>query len=301
MHKTVLRWLAVILGVFIGLTILSLAAVYYITEERINRVYPLPQEYLVVPSDPESIKRGEHLVITMGMCSECHGPDLSGDVFDDGPLVGRLAIANLTSGDGGIGQDYSDSDWVNSIRHGLGRDGKSLIFMQSHFYQAFSAEDIGAMIAYLKTVPPVNKVIPPTQLGPMARWILLQDPTLLPAAVIDHGQPPPPKPTAGVTLEYGRYLANVCAACHGENLAGGLQPGSGLNLTPGGDLGQWTEEDFIHTLRTGEKPDGTKLDPMMMPYPLIGQMTDEELSAVWLYLRSLPPVEDQPLREGNSY
>jgi mono/diheme cytochrome c family protein len=300
LHKTILRWLAVILGVFLGLAILSLAAIYYITEERINRVYPLPQNNVVIPTHPEAIKRGEHLVITMGLCSECHGSDLAGEFFDDGPLVGRLGIPNLTSGEGGIGRDYSDSDWVNAIRHGIGPDGKSLLFMQSNFYQSLSGEDLGAMIAYLKTVPPVDKEIPKIQLGPMSRWVLLQDPTLLPAQVIDHTQPLPKKPEAGLTMEYGRYLANVCAACHGPDLAGGTQPGSGLNLTPGGELGSWTEGDFIHTLRTGEKPDGTKIDPMMMPYPLIGQMTDEELKAIWLYLNSLPPMEDPPRRKSNS-
>jgi mono/diheme cytochrome c family protein len=301
LHKTILRWLAVIFGVIIGLAILSLAAVYYITEERINRVYTIPQENLVIPSDPETLKRGEHLVITMGMCSECHGPDLAGDYFDDGPMIGRLGVPNLTSGEGGIGREYNDTDWVNAIRHGIGRDGKSLLFMQSNFYHPLSGEDLSAMIAYLKTIPPVDKVIPQTQLGPMSRWVLLQDPTLLPAAVIDHSQPPPPKPQAGVTLEYGRYMANVCTVCHGADLAGGIEPGSGLNLTPGGELSEWTEEDFIHTLRTGEKPDGTKLDPMMMPYPLVGQMTDEELRAIWLYLRSLPPVEEALISEGRSY
>jgi mono/diheme cytochrome c family protein len=300
LRKTILRWLAVIFGVIFGLAILSLAAVYYITEERINRVYPIPHDNLVIPTDPEAIKRGEHLVITMGLCSECHGPDLSGDVFDDGPMVGRLAVPNLTSGEGGIGQEYSDLDWVNAIRHGLGQDGKSLLFMQSNFYQRLSGEDLAAMIAYLKAIPPVNKAIPEIQLGPMSRWILLQDPTLLPASVIDHSQPPPAKPEAGVTLEFGSYMANVCTACHGADLAGGGELGSGLNLTPGGKLGIWTEEDFISTLRTGVKPDGTKLDPMMMPYPLIGQMTDVELRAVWLYLSTLPPVEDPPLRESSN-
>jgi mono/diheme cytochrome c family protein len=300
LHKSILRWVAVILGVFLGLAFLSLAAVYYITEERINRVYAFPENDLVIPSDPETVKRGEHLVITMGLCSECHGVDLAGEVWDDGPLVGRMGVANLTSGEGGIGADYTDSEWVNAIRHGIGRDGKSLMFMQSNFYNPLSGDDLVAMIAYLKTIPPVDKIIPQTQLGPMARWILLQDPTLLPAAVIDHTQPPPAKPEVGVTVEYGQYLANVCTACHGYDLAGSIEPGSGLNLTPGGELKNWTEADFISTLRTGIKPDGSKIDPLMMPYPSIGQMTDEELQAIWLYLQTLPAVEDTPLQRRNS-
>ena len=301
MYKTILRWVAVILGVILGLAFLSLAAVYYITEERINRVYAFPKENLVVPSDRETIQRGKHLVVTMGLCSECHGPNLAGDVFDDGPMMGLMGVPNLTSGEGGIGRDFTDADWVNAIRHGIGPDGKSLMFMQSNFYHPLSGEDLAAMIAYLKTIPPVDKVIPQTRLGPLARWVLLQDPTLLPAAVIDHSQPPPAKPPVGVTVQYGRYLANVCSVCHGPDLSGSIEPGSGMNLTPGGELGDWTEADFIHTLRTGVKPDGSKLDPEMMPYPSIGQMTDEELRSIWLYLQSLPAVEDPPLQKGNKY
>ena len=61
-----------------------------------------------------------------------------------------------------------------------------------------------------------------------------------------------------------------------------------MNLTPGGDLGKWTEADFIQALRTGETPEGRRLDNEKMPWRSIGQLTDDELGALWLYLQSLP-------------
>jgi mono/diheme cytochrome c family protein len=79
--------------------------------------------------------------------------------------------------------------------------------------------------------------------------------------------------------------------CHGENLAGHPGGGAGENLTPAGNLATWTETDFVHTLRTGVTPDGRTLDSEMMPWDITGQFSDEELKAIWLYLKSLPPIE----------
>ncbi len=63
------------------------------------------------------------------------------------------------------------------------------------------------------------------------------------------------------------------------------------NLTQGGELGNWTPEDFITTLRTGVNPAGHKLREEM-PWQEIAQMTDIELEAIFLFLKSLPPLED---------
>jgi hypothetical protein len=147
------------------------------------------------------------------------------------------------------------------------------------------------VIAYLKALPPVDNVLPQKQLGWVARYYVLTTPDLLSAATIDHNAPPPDAPEPGLTVEYGSYLAVSCGFCHGEDLAGGLEPGAGLNLTPAGDLGNWTEEDFIRALRTGYRPDGRQLKRDLMPWDRIGEMSDLELRAIWLYLQSLPPVQ----------
>ena len=99
----------------------------------------------------------------------------------------------------------------------------------------------------------------------------------------------------GVTAEYGKYLADNagCPSCHGPGLSGGKIPQAppdtvpAANLTPTG-LGQWTEADFVRTIRTGTRPDGRVLDTFM-PWPYYSQMTDDELGAIWRYLQSVPP------------
>jgi hypothetical protein len=203
-----------------------------------------------------------------------------------------MVIPNLTSGKGGLGSIFTDEDWIRAIRYGLDTDGTSLLGMPSEYFYEFSDSDLAAIIAYLRSVPPVDREHPTTRLGPMFRWFILTEPHALPANLIDHSAIRPPEPAPGVTAEYGKYLANVCRMCHMDNMAGGDEPGQGLNLTPGGDLAKWSEEDFMKAMREGVTPTGKKLDPMLMPWQSMGKMTDDELKAIWLYLNSLPPVEN---------
>ncbi len=113
--------------------------------------------------------------------------------------------------------------------------------------------------------------------------------------MIDHDGPCPVAPEPGVTVAYGKYLANTCTLCHASNLnRQTIREGGNvyvaLNLTRGGEMVGWSEEDFITTMRTGLTPDGRKLKDFM-PWKYFGQMTDDELTAVWQYLQSLPALE----------
>jgi mono/diheme cytochrome c family protein len=283
-----------VIGIAVGIIAILLVAIgsiYFVVDSKLNQTYMIPVEGFEIPSDPESIARGEHLVKVLAGCEDCHGADLGGMQFFDDPLSGRIASKNLTSGKGGIGSIYSDADWVRAIRHGVGSDSKPLVEIPSNIYYNISDADLAAMIAYLKSIPPVDNQLPPDSVGPLTRVFILLEPSLLPAQVIDHQAPRPPSPAPEVSLEYGSYLAVACTVCHGENLSGGLGAGSGLNLTSGGDLANWTEEDFIETLRTGYTPSGKLLDGELMPWGRIGQLSDDEIKAIWLYLKSIPSVE----------
>jgi hypothetical protein len=99
-------------------------------------------------------------------------------------------------------------------------------------------------------------------------------------------------------VEYGRYCL-ILPGLPWRDLAGSQEPGAGLNLTPAGDLKNWTESDFIRALRTGVTPEGKNLNPELMPWKRIGELTDEELRAIWLYLQTLPPVEN-PVPQSTS-
>jgi mono/diheme cytochrome c family protein len=166
--------------------------------------------------------------------------------------------------------------------------------MPSQEFYKFSDADLGENIAYVKSVPPVDNELAESKAGPLGRIFVLLDGELLPASIIDHTGPRPPEPAPGVTAEYGEYMSFLCSVCHGEELTGGVVPGDepdappAPDLTPGGTLANWSEEDFFSTLRSGTTPYGKNLDDEFMPWKTIGTLTDDQLKALWLYLKSLP-------------
>jgi len=292
----VLKWIGIIVGGLVGLVVVALGVMTLISVSRMNRTYEVEVASFDVPTDEASIAEGERLFTSRG-CYDCHGANLGGTVMIDDFAFGRLVAPNITSGNGGVLGSYTDEDIVRSIRYGVGQDGKPLAIMPSDVYnRAFNDRDLANVIAYIRNAPPVDSDFPTNRFGPAARIIHVSDAfPLLPVEVIDLDAAPPEIIEPGVTVEYGEYLANNCRICHGENLGGQDLPISTLpipNITPDDatGLGTWSEEDFFHALRTGQRPDGTLLDPEEMPWVAYGQMSDEELSALWLYLQSLEPV-----------
>jgi len=282
-----LRYLLILLSCAVGLAVLAVLMMNQRVDARLARVYRMPSETLTIPSDPAAIERGEHLVNAVYLCELCHGEDLGGQLQFDDPLSGQIVASNLTAGRGGVGDEFTAADWERAIRHGLGSDGRPLIEMPSNTFADIADRDLGAVIAYLRSLPPVDRELPERKLGLLYRISVLLDPSLIPAEVIDHSAVHPPAPASGITVEYGRYLTRACTICHKDNLAGGPSAGAGLDLTRAGDLPNWTEAEFRHALRTGERPRGADLDPKLMPYQLLGKMTDAELAAIWLYLQTL--------------
>jgi len=210
----------------------------------------------------------------------------------DDPVFARLWATNLTRGKGGVGASYTDADYARAIRYGVRSNGKPLIFMPAEAYYHFNDSDLGAIIAYLKSVPPVDQVTPRPSIGPIARTLSVLTPfPLLPARLINRDAPRPAPVAIGVTKEYGDYLlkAGGCTSCHNPNLSGGeaIQGVKVPNLTRAG-IGSWSEADFTKALRTGVRPDGRILSAVM-PWPYTRYLTDEEIRAMWMYLQSLPP------------
>ena len=118
----------------------------------------------------------------------------------------------------------------------------------------------------------------------------------LAADEIDHKTLAPSDVVPGVTVAYGHYLAASCTGCHGATLAGGridIGPPDwppAANLTPhaSGRLAKWSEADFMKTLRTSRRPDGSELNPVMPR--VFANLTDVETRALWAYLQTLPPL-----------
>jgi mono/diheme cytochrome c family protein len=293
--KRFLKIVAYAVGVLLLLVVVGVAGLYAWTGLEIRRKVPLPTHAFAAPTDSASIARGEHVVRALGKCGDCHGPDLGGGMVVENAPIGRIYAPNLTPVVGGRIAGFSDEDFEHAIRHGLAPDGRRLVIMPSKEYQLLSDEDLGTIIAYVRSVPPVDRVGPPNKVGPLARALYAAGILpLFPGKGVVHGNSVVASVPIDTTVAYGAYVASFgCAGCHGETFGGGAIPGGPpewpkpANLTPEG-IGHYTFAGFQHALREGVRPDGTKLDPFM-PVQATTLMTDVELAAVWKYLRTLPP------------
>lgn len=298
--KKIAKWLGVGLGALVVLVGGALGAVYAISSQDLDETYKVDPPDVKVPTDDKAIAWGKHILETRG-CQDCHGERMQGKVIMDNPAMGTIAGTNLTPGKGSAVKKYTDEDWVRSIRHGVGPDGKPHIFMPSFEFAGMGAEDLGALIAYLKSLPPVDSAPPEVAPGPMARMLYLQGslPILVPAKLVDHDAPMAKIPERGPTKEYGKYLAETCRGCHGSGFSGGKVPGMppdhpvAANLTfHESGLKGWGKEDFMTTLRTGRTPEGKKLNPKFMPWTVTANLTDDEISALYAYFKSLEPTPE---------
>jgi cytochrome c553 len=290
----IVKWIGIVLGSVVGVILLAGIVMYFMGNARLNKTYEVESSNLTIPTDAASIELGRHRA--EALCAGCHGTDLSGvtDWFNAPPL-GIIDSANLTSGEGGIGDDFTDEDFVRAIRHGVNREDRPIFMVAVVSTSQLSDQDLAAIIAYLRTIPAVDHVTREKQFTPLAK-ILLTAGVLpaLPAEVVSHDVHVSAPPTSA-TAQYGKYLIDThdCRLCHGPELNGGPFPDPTItkispNLTPGGELAFWTEEQFINTIRTGMTPGGHQLDPKLMPWDYYGKFHDEELQAIWLYLQSLP-------------
>ncbi len=322
---------------------------------------------VAVQTQAARVKHGEYLVNTGG-CHDCHTPWKLGDngpepdmsrmlmghpaglVAADppglkAPWIGS-ASATMTSWSGPWGRSYTsnltpdkdtglgtwtEQQFIDTIRNGrhLGNGRPLLPPMPWPAFRNFADEDLGAIFAYLQTIPAIRNKVP--------------DPVVAPGPE----PPPPPSITAlkaapghADPVARGRYLvtAKGCGDCHtpmkmGPNgpdydatmtLAGfdargevprTMPPIEGVaevyplepayagawgisfaaNLTPDVDtgIGSWTEQQFLDTLRNGRHQGrGRQLLPPM-PWQIFGQMTDADLKAIFAYLKSLPPLKNK--------
>jgi len=293
-----LKWVTITVGSVIGIAMIAVITVFVLSNRRLKKTFDVPTASVPISQDSATLALGKHLVQIRG-CTHCHGPDLAGKPVMEDPKIAMLYASNLTSGKGGVAPAYTDEDWVRSIRHGVRPDGKPLLFMPSQEFFFLSDEDLGAMISYIKTLPPIDREWPASSIGPLGRILFLTGKLpLIAAEMIHHDAPRPKVPLPGVTVEYGKYLALGCVGCHGLDLSGGRIPGAppdwpmAANLTPAGNLKNWTEAEFIRTMRTGVKPNGETFNAAM-PWQNVAVMTDLELRAIWKFLKSLPPVEKE--------
>ncbi len=283
--QRVLRWIGIILLILVTLVLLGVTVVYYIGSSKLDRTYEATGMVEDVPGDSASIAEGSRLADIYG-CRSCHGDNLAGTVMIDAPPFFVVA-PNLTPGAGGTA-DYSVIDWDRAIRFGIKRNGRAVLpVMPSKSYHKLTDGQVRDLIAFLKSMAPVDHNLPASELRPLGTVLAGAGAIDIAAAVsaLPRGEDAPP---VGRTEQYGRYLASItCVVCHGADLRGmephGPDEPAGPDLAP---AGAWSLEMFVAAMREGVAPGGRKLAEAM-PSKYFRHMTDDELVALHIFLKTL--------------
>lgn len=292
MKTKLFKWLGFLLiSVFIlaAALLLSINASFKTKKEKKYTIDTLEQ--WDIDRTDRAVVEGGRLVTFRG-CVDCHGKDLAGKIMIDDPAIGIVVAPNITKGEGGLPADWSTADWVRTLKHGVNRQGNSLMIMPSYETAKLSQQDMGAIIAYVEQVAPVNMTWEQSSFGPLGKLLSILDelPTFV-AAKIDHQAALIPTVEAKPEAAYGAYLAVSCTGCHKADFKGGKHPVPGMpevpNITSRGVMAQHQLESFDRFMRTGKNHKGQQVDPAAMPWPLATVLTAVEMEALYLYLKSL--------------
>ncbi len=310
--KKVLKWIGIVLAGLVGLIVVVAIGLGIYGQVNFHKKVNRPVYAITADTNAEGVARGKYLVREVIGCVGCHGPLVAQGQDADpdaplaghsepvtfGPLSGNFAPPNLTPDkDTGLG-NWTDAEIARAIREGLDKDGVALSIMPAAEFHSLSDADVAAIVGYLRSLAPVRNEVPDVtfNLPGKAMFALGLLTPLNPTPPIIA---PVPAPAPG-TAEAGKYLVSItgCVRCHGENLAGGpyqfQAEGSppAANLTPAGELAGWSEVDFLTAIRTGATPSGHTLDKSM-PWKDYARLADEDLSAIYQYLKTLPAAESK--------
>ncbi|MGE5313054.1 MAG: c-type cytochrome [Acidobacteriota bacterium] len=278
---------------------------------------------LTIDRTPARIERGRYLVNHVSICIDCHSvrnlelfaaPVMKGTEGKGGQrfgqeegLPGTLYASNITPA--GIGH-YSDGELFRAITSGVKKDNTVLfpLMPYTHFTK-MTDEDLYSIIAYVRTLKPIENTVEKSTVDfPVSMFI----------RAVPQKHVPVSEPDRKNKLEYGRYLVNaaLCAACHTPTEKGEPKPGMEFaggnvfdtqvgiirtaNITPDEEtgIGRWTEDDFVGRFKYYAKEEAQSLDPKKvgyytaMPWTMYAGMTEEDLRAIFTYLRSIPPVKN---------
>jgi mono/diheme cytochrome c family protein len=301
-----------------ALVIVIIGAVAYVSFVLPN-VGPADTDYKVHIT-PEKIEHGKYLANHVMVCIDCHSKrDFS--IFSAPPIPGTEATGgerfdatmgfpgvfispNITPF--GIG-DWTDGELFRLITTGVRKDGSPIFpIMPYHSYGKMDVEDIESIIAYIRSLEPVETNHPKSKADFPFSLIM----RTMPAEASFSKKPDPSDQVA-----YGGYLvtASACADCHtkfedgayvGEPLSGGREFAfpdgilSSSNLTPHETgLGNWTEEMFVQRFKMYDANHVLeKVGPgdfqTIMPWAMYSGMKEEDLKAIFTYLKSLPSIEN---------
>jgi len=313
-----------ILGILVGIVVLLVIAGYIYLNTAFPKVDP-PKD-IKVEATPERIARGEYLANHVAVCIDCHserdwtkfaGPikpgttGSGGEVFDEKiGFPGSVTTKNLTPANLG---SWSDGEIIRAVTCGVTKDNRALFPMMPYpNYNQFTEEDVFSIVAYIRSLEPQEKQIPETELNFPLNLLVKTMPiqSYSPSKEVDKSN----------TVEYGKYLVKIasCSNCHtpsdkgeplpGMTFAGGEEfdfPGGmvrSANITPDSEtgIGNWTKEDFFNRFRFYNNEEAHNVPVNIekefntpMPWLMYSGMTDEDLGAVYDYLRTVAPVKNK--------
>lgn len=317
MKKTILKSLLIFVVLLIAIVAGGLSYVKYV----------LPnisvQDDLQIEITSERVERGKYLANHVALCIDCHstrdwnlysGPPvpgtegMGGEFFSrDVGMPGNYYAPNITPS--GIG-NWTDGELLRAITSGVNKEGKALFpIMPYPYYGKMDKEDIYSIIAYIRSLEPIEHRVPKSESDFPMSFIL----NLIPSEV--DFQPNPPKTDR---LGRGKVLANMCMECHTQTekgqvipelaFSGGrpfIMPTKGTvfssNLTPDKEtgIGKWSEEQFIQKFKVYKDSSfvpmhiSTNTFNTVMPWEMLAGMHNEDLSAIYTYLMSLEPKENK--------
>ena len=267
-------------------------------------------------SNPQRVARGHYLANAVSGCSYCHsehdwskpgqpivpGREGVGEPVPFAGLPGRVIAPNLTPDvQTGTGA-WTDDQLARAIREGIGHEGRALFpLMPYPRFRNMSDEDLASVIVYLRSLPPVRHELPATEIIFPVRYLIRNAPEPL--------TQPVPQLDSSDRVAWGNYLVTIggCEDCHtpqdahgqeiaAMNFSGGSvleDPGAkaaAANLTPDATgISYYDETMFLKAMRTGYVG-ARKLSPVM-PFAFYGNMTDDDLKAIFAYLRTVKPVK----------
>lgn len=278
---------------------------------------------LHIVSTPEKVQRGEYLANHVTLCMDCHstrdwskfsGPmepgteGKGGERFDEkAGFPGIFYSKNITPFHL---KDWTDGQIFRAITTGVSKDGKALFpVMPYHYFGRMDKEDIYDIIAYIRTLAPIDNVTPERSIDFPMNFII---------NTIPEKESPGVLPPKSDTLQYGAYLTNAagCMECHTQVKRGQIIPDlafsggrnfkmphgevNSANITPDKQtgIGSWTAEQFVTRFKTYTNPENiTKMGPddvnTIMPWTMYGGMDTSDLRAIFTYLQTVKPIKNQ--------
>ena len=310
-----------VLGILLLIIIIAVAGLAAYVKIALPNVGDAPD--MKVEVTPERLQRGEYLAQHVMLCADCHSTrnwnefsaplvpgtlGKGGEIFDNKMgFPGTYYSANITPS--GIG-NWTDGELFRAITTGVRKNGKPIFPVMPHQnYGKLDEEDIKAVIAYVRSLPAIENKVPESESDFPMNFII----NTIPEKANLSKRPP-----ASDSIAYGKYMATAssCKDCHtpfekGKYieeffLAGGrtfeLPAGtlSSANITPDPEtgIGNWTKEMFIQRFRSfrdsaaaHQKVDFMKEYNTIMPWTMYAGMTDEDLGAIYAYLRTEKPIK----------